>query len=67
MSETSENYLYNQFREIYQFTGVPINLYLKGKEKKERPSTRPEQKEEQVLNEEEEAEDWFEQEEESSS
>lgn len=28
-------YLYNQFREAYSFTGVPIQLYLKGKEKRE--------------------------------
>ncbi len=38
MIETYKKYLYNQFRETYAFTGVPINIYLKGKEKKEKPS-----------------------------
>lgn len=38
MAETYKKYLYNQFRETYSFTGVPINFYLKGKEKKERPT-----------------------------
>jgi GTP-binding protein len=37
MTETYKKYLYNQFREMYAFTGVPINIYLKGKVKKERP------------------------------
>lgn len=36
MLESYKKYLYNQFRETYGFTGVPINLYLKGKPKKER-------------------------------
>jgi len=31
MTETYKKYLYNQFREAYGFTGVPIILYLKGK------------------------------------
>ncbi len=38
MSETYKKYLYNQFRETYAFTGVPISLYLKGKEKREKPA-----------------------------
>ena len=33
MTETYKKYLYNQFRETYGFTGVPIVLYLKGKQK----------------------------------
>jgi GTP-binding protein len=37
LTETYKKYLYNQFRETYAFTGVPIRLYLKGKEKRERP------------------------------
>lgn len=37
MTETYKKYLYNQFRETYAFTGVPISLFLKGKEKKDRP------------------------------
>ena len=37
MLESYKKYLYNQFRETYAFTGVPINLYLKGKEKREKP------------------------------
>lgn len=37
MTETYRKYLYNQFREVYSFTGVPILIHLKGKAKKERP------------------------------
>lgn len=38
MTETYKKYLYNQFREVYGFSGVPISLYLKGKDKsKARP------------------------------
>jgi len=33
MTEAYRKYLYNQFREKYAFTGVPILLYLKGKKK----------------------------------
>lgn len=38
MIESYKKYLYNQFRDVYAFTGVPIQIYLKGKEKKERPA-----------------------------
>ena len=34
--------MYNQFRESYEFTGVPIRIYLKGKQKKEKPSPKVE-------------------------
>jgi GTPase len=37
MTDTYKKYLYNQFREVYPFDGVPINIYMKGKERKERP------------------------------
>ena len=37
MAETYKKYLYNQFREAYQFTGVPILMHMKGKEKREKP------------------------------
>ncbi|MGK5594201.1 MAG: ribosome biogenesis GTPase Der [Parachlamydiaceae bacterium] len=37
MTESYRKYLYNQLRETYGFEGVPIKIYLKGKEKKERP------------------------------
>jgi GTP-binding protein len=37
MIDSYKKYLYNQFRETYQFTGIPITFHLKGKEKKERP------------------------------
>lgn len=37
MIESYKKYLYNQFRETYAFTGVPITMHLKGKEKRERP------------------------------
>ena len=36
MTDTYKKYLYNQFREVYPFDGVPINIYMKGKERKER-------------------------------
>lgn len=39
MIESYKKYLYNQFRESYEFTGVPIRIYLKGKEKKEKPAS----------------------------
>lgn len=31
MTESYKKYLYNQFREAYQFTGVPLIIHLKGK------------------------------------
>ncbi len=33
MSDSYRKYLYNQFREAYGFSGVPIELYLRGKDK----------------------------------
>lgn len=33
MTESYRKYLYNQFRETYHFSGVPITLHLKGKPK----------------------------------
>ena len=33
MTETYKKYLYNQFRETYGFSGVPLTLHLKGKKK----------------------------------
>lgn len=39
MSDTYKKYLYNQFREAYQFTGVPILFFLKGKEKRDKQTT----------------------------
>ena len=33
MSDSYKKYLYNQFREVYHFTGVPIEIYLKGKDR----------------------------------
>lgn len=38
MSDSYKKYLYNQFRETYGFTGVPIFLHLKGKDKEKRGS-----------------------------
>lgn len=37
MTETYKKYLYNQFREVYKFTGMPILFHLKGKPKREKP------------------------------
>lgn len=72
MIESYKKYLYNQFRETYAFTGVPIDIYLKGKEKKERPVVKSkasdhhprEELEEDEIEEEDEAEYFFENEEE---
>ncbi len=36
MLESYKKYLYNQFREVYTFAGVPIIMHLKGKTKKDR-------------------------------
>jgi GTP-binding protein len=33
MTDSYKKYLYNQFREAYQFTGLPIEIYLRGKQK----------------------------------
>ncbi len=33
MTETYKKYLYNQFREVYAFSGLPIRLYLRGKKR----------------------------------
>lgn len=37
MAGSYKKYLYNQFRETYRFTGVPIEMYLKGKKKEDNP------------------------------
>jgi GTP-binding protein len=37
MTETYKKYLYNQFREVYQFSGVPLLFHLKGKQKRDKP------------------------------
>lgn len=55
MLESYKKYLYNQFREVYAFTGVPIRIYLKGKEKKERPTSSPTKKVDQENHKEQEA------------
>ncbi len=34
MVESYKKYLYNQFREAYHFSGLPIEIYLKGKKRK---------------------------------
>lgn len=36
ITETYRKYLYNQIRETYPFTGVPLLLHLKGKQPRER-------------------------------
>jgi GTPase len=41
MLESYRKYIYNQFREMYGFTGVPIRLFLKGKEKRDKPTDTP--------------------------
>lgn len=42
MADTYKKYLYNQFRDKFGFTGVPIRLYLKGKKRtKAEPTPTP--------------------------
>ncbi len=39
MTDSYKKYIYNQLREVYPFTGVPIRLYMKGKKQRtERPA-----------------------------
>lgn len=38
MTESYRKYLYNQFRETYGFSGLPIALHLKGKQKTKKQS-----------------------------
>jgi len=40
MADSYQRYLYNQFRETYKFSGVPINFHLKGKAKSAKPSSK---------------------------
>lgn len=35
MTDSYKKYIYNQFRESYAFTGLPLRIYLRGKSKKE--------------------------------
>lgn len=41
MAESYRKYLYNQFREMYHFTGVPILMHMKGKTKRDKPPEGP--------------------------
>lgn len=47
MADTYRKYLYNQFREEYRFSGVPIEMHLRGKEtgdsKKEFQARKPDE------------------------
>lgn len=36
MVESYKKYLYNQFRETYSFLGMPLQIFLKGKERKDK-------------------------------
>lgn len=36
MVESYKKYLYNQFRETYAFLGMPLRIFLKGKERKDK-------------------------------
>lgn len=40
MTESYRKYLYNQFREEYAFTGVPLLIHLKGKQKQKGDKSR---------------------------
>lgn len=57
MTEPYKKYLYNQFREIYPFDGVPINIYMKGKERKKQTSRSYPAQDHEAFDEEEFAED----------
>lgn len=35
MTDTYKKYIYNQFREAYSFSGLPIEIYLRGKKRKD--------------------------------
>lgn len=35
MTDSYKKYIYNQFREEYSFSGMPIEIYLRGKKRKE--------------------------------
>lgn len=35
MTDTYKKYIYNQFREQYAFSGMPIEIYLRGKKRKD--------------------------------
>jgi GTP-binding protein len=35
MTDTYKKFIYNQFREAYTFSGMPIQIYLRGKKRKE--------------------------------
>ena len=37
MADSYKKYLYNQFRDTYRFSGVPLEMYLKGKGKEALP------------------------------
>lgn len=59
MTESYKKYLYNQFREIYGFTGMPLTLHLKGKKKsKEDKQSRHQKQLEQEVEVEEETPSW---------
>lgn len=36
MTDTYKKYIYNQFREQYSFSGMPIEIYLRGKKRKDK-------------------------------
>lgn len=44
MTESYKKYIYNQFREEYSFTGLPIEIYLRGKKKKKQDGRSHEEK-----------------------
>jgi GTP-binding protein len=44
MLDSYKKYIINQFREKFAFTGCPLRLYLRGKERTERPDARQEDK-----------------------
>lgn len=41
MTDTYKKYLYNQFREEYRFSGVPIIMHLRGKKRRTEEPSRP--------------------------
>ncbi|HRD55421.1 MAG TPA: ribosome biogenesis GTPase Der, partial [Parachlamydiaceae bacterium] len=49
MTEAYKKYLYNQFREKYSFTGVPILFYLKGKKRPKTEQIKPVKEREGML------------------
>jgi GTP-binding protein len=41
MTDSYKKYLYNQFREVYAFTGCPLRMFLKGRKRVNKEERNP--------------------------